>query len=421
MTVIAIILACLLIGLSVHGWSVTAWFVWVLSRARRVRPEDNELPKVAILMGLKGSDPDLQLGLERLMQLDYPSYELHIVIDSKSDPAWDTVQAAIAQVQATHVHVDVYRLDPRTGPVNCTNSKQMQSLQRLDDSIEIVAMADGDLVAHPDWLRELVAPLVRNENVAAAFGNRWFMPDEATPGALVRYIWNVAAVMSMYYLNLPWGGCFAIKMSVIRDLNLVEKWSRIIAFDAATPGELKRAGHKIRFVPTLLMPNQEQCRLAFCLNFFQRQLTWTRLYHPAWPAIAGYAFLAGLVPLLASVVLLTALIIRNDFAAGLLTAALATNCIAQWLLMPLVQRSVERVIHDQAATGWMTLRRFVLLLAMLPVTQLIQWLALLGAMFCRSVRWRGITLEIHSPTDIRMRTEPASPIAAPPLGARESL
>ena len=50
----------------------------------------------------------------------------------------------------------------------------MQALRGLDESIDVVAMADGDLVAHPDWLRELVTPLVQHERVGVVTGNRWF-------------------------------------------------------------------------------------------------------------------------------------------------------------------------------------------------------------------------------------------------------
>ncbi|MDP7018787.1 MAG: glycosyltransferase, partial [Pirellulaceae bacterium] len=241
MNTLVYILVGMLLLLTLHGWCAAIGFSVVLLRARREEVRRDELPRTAILMGLKGSDPDLLDGLQRLMRLDYPDYELHIVVDSETDPAWPVVHEAIAAAEADHVHVETYAPSAATGPVNSTNSKQMQLLQKLDDSFEVVAMADGDLIAHPDWLRDLVAPLLRDDKVAATFGNRWFMPEESHMGSLVRYTWGVAAAISMCFLSMPWGGCFAIKMSVVRKLNLIEKWSQFIAFDAATPGDLKRA------------------------------------------------------------------------------------------------------------------------------------------------------------------------------------
>lgn len=381
---------------------------------------DRDFPTVAVLMGLKGADPDLYDGLRRLCRQNYPHYELFIVVDHETDPAWHVVRQAIADTQATHVHVEAYRPSAKTGPVNSTNSKQMQALHKLDDSVEVVAMADGDLIAHPNWLRDLVTPLIHRENVAATFGNRWFIPEEGRCGSLVRYLWNVGAVISMFLLKMPWGGCFAIKMKVVRELNLIEKWSKQIAFDASTPGDLKKAGLQIRFVPHLLMPNYEECRLSFCLNFFQRQLTWTRLYHHAWPIIAGYAFITGAAWILAIVFAVMAHLLGEHVLAAWVGAALLVNCLVQWLVVLIMQLSIEQVMVDRPKKKWLTVGRSLNLLLLLPVTQVIQFSAVVAAMFCRRVRWRGITLEIKSPTDIRMIPRRATP-SSPTLSPRESL
>ncbi len=420
-SIIGIALAALLLFLVLHAWVCALIFLFQTRRAPVTRANDQQLPKAAILMGLKGADPDLAEGLQRLIQQDYPDFEFHIVVDSRNDPAWPVVQQAIEATAADHVFVDVYRPSRDTGPVNCTNAKQVQILRGLDDSIDVVAMADGDLMAHPNWLRDLVSPLVNEENVGATFGNRWFMPEIGRWGSLVRYVWNSVAVVSMYFLNAPWGGCYAIRMSVVREMGLIDKWAKVLAFDASTPRDLKQSGLKLRFVPSLIMPNYEECRLSFCHNFFQRQLTWTRLYHPAWNVIAMYGIVAGLVPLLSLIWIPVSFLTGNPFTAWLVIGGLIFNWLVQWMLLYYLQSNMEPIMMESGKEKrWFNTTRGIKLLLVIPLTQLIQFSAMLAAMICRKVRWRGIQLEIHSPTDIRMvgSVDPEAIIAK---NARESI
>jgi cellulose synthase/poly-beta-1,6-N-acetylglucosamine synthase-like glycosyltransferase len=394
-------LSCSLVLLAVHGWVCGLIFARRLKQPRHWEVTQQHLPKSAILMGLKGSDPDLLESLKRLMEQDYPDYELHIVVDSYADPSWTTVQRAIAETAAMHVVVDEYHPSPLTGPVNCTNAKQVQSLRKLDDSIEIVAMADGDLMAHPNWLRELVAPLVSDSTVGATYGNRWFQPERAGWGSMVRYVWNVAAVVSMYLLKMPWGGCFAIRMETIRERNLVHHWSKIIAFDASIQKDLKATGLKLEFVSSLIMPNYEECRLAFCHNFFQRQLTWTRLYHPRWNAIFVYSLIASTLPWVSLAIIAVAI------ALGLSTwiwivLGLVVHYLLQWSALIWMQKKVARSIDDPKVSKWLTRSRALQILLLIPITQAIQLSALSAALICRRVKWRGLVLAIDSPTQIRM-------------------
>ena len=59
---------------------------------RRALPPREDLPKTGILLPLRGADAKLSDGLKRLIQQDYPDYEVQIVIDSVEDPAWPVVQ-----------------------------------------------------------------------------------------------------------------------------------------------------------------------------------------------------------------------------------------------------------------------------------------------------------------------------------------
>lgn len=403
MVFLAEVVGWLLLGFAVHQLLCAVVFAAKLFRYRSPRVADSDLPKAAVLLGLKGADPELSVSLARLMTQDYPDYEIRIVLDSRDDPAAEAVDEAVRKTGASRVHVEVFEPGRGMAAINSTNAKLMQSVRRLDDSIGVIAMADGDLVPHEGWLRELVVPLLSDPRVGATYGNRWFMPDRGRFGSMVRYLWNMVAVISMYFLGMPWGGCFAMRTEVLRKLGLRRAWDRVIAFDAATPGLLRAAGLRVRMVASLIMPNREECSVAFCLNFVRRQLTWTRLYHPLWTALVCQTLLTVLIPVSGVVVVVAGLLAGERAWWTWPAMSLGVYAIAMLAAWPVVEGAVRRMIRRQGrSTTWLTPGKILRLAVAVPVAQAIQLVAVLAAIFGRRVKWRGVTLEIVGPSDIRM-------------------
>ena len=380
---------------------------------------DERLPRVAVLMGMKGTDPYLLAGLKRLMQQDYPDYLIRLVIDTRDDPAWEVAEQAIRETGSTNVSIEEFRDVPEHGIVNCTNSKVVQALRGLpEDACDVVAMADGDVVADEHWLRNLVTPLVHDERIGVTTGNRWFTPAQGRLGSIVRQIWNVAATSIMYTLNMPWGGCYAIRMSTIRDGGLIDKWARVAALDMCTTRELKKLGQKVHFVPSLMMVNREDCGLPFCVNFVRRQITWARLYNPGWPLIVlhtvlttlSYVVSAGLIPFTAGIGLSHPTLFWS-------VMGVATYTGSMFALVLLMEYAIRQRLRTTSQTlvplTAMTLLKF---LVAIPLTAVVQLLATLMTTFQRKVAWRGLILDIRGPHDIRTTPidQPASePISEP--------
>jgi len=370
-------------------------------RCATPRISEDRLPKVAILVGLRGADPFLLDSLKRLISLDYPQYEIRIVIDDSTDPAWGVVERAICETGASNVHVEVYCEDPRHGLVNSTNSKIVQAVRGLDDSIAVIAMMDGDALPHADWLRDLVTPLVLDESIGATYGNRWFVPPLGQWGSICRLVWNATVVPPMDLLKMPWGGCYAIRADAVRRGNMVEEWSRVIALDACSKRDLLKQGLRLQFVPQMIMLNSEECALPFCLNFIRRQLTWTWLYHPnailalAKPAIAGL-LLAGTI----------GLGLLATGGGNTSAARIALNCLGiYWALSAVsvlaVESLVRRFVQSRGENlPWLTSGTLFRIILAIPLMQFTEFMAAALAVSSRRVQWRGVTLEIHGPHKI---------------------
>jgi len=370
---------------------------------------DSDLPKVVILMGLKDTDPYLQEGIVRLTRQDYPDYELQIVVHSRDDPAWEVVERAIQESGATNVRVDEFRKDLDVFGLHCSNSKTVQSLNDLDESFEIIAMAEGDLMAHRHWLRELVLPMVLDERVGATFGNRWYMPAVGQWGSLIRYLWNVGAVVQMYLLGIPWGGAMAIRASVVRQDRLADRWAGTIAIDQTIPPILKQRGLRTKFVPALMMVNREECDGGSCMNFLQRQMTWARVYHPHWRSVVAHSVLTSAVLIAPLILVLVGLALRRPDVVAWAGGGFVAYHIVILMTIGIVECGVRHAVHAQGEkTAWLSPRVLLRLPAALVLIQWVYLFALLKAIFARFVRWRGITLEILGRNKIR------NPMASPP-------
>ncbi len=110
----------------------TAFTLVVLLRHRPDVPADEALPKVAVLLCLRGADPHLADGLRRLMNQRYPRYEIFIAIDSDTDPAWGIIRQMLTESGVCKVHSSTLRNRLKTCSLKC--SSLVQLLDDIDDS-----------------------------------------------------------------------------------------------------------------------------------------------------------------------------------------------------------------------------------------------------------------------------------------------
>lgn len=403
MVTLAAVVSWVLVLAAVYQAVLAAVFVYALTRAESPKGKEEEerpLPKTSILLSLRGADPGLLENLKRLMQQDHPHFDLHIVVDRTEDPAWAVVEQAMRLTKAANVHL--HSLCSRLSTCSLKCSALVQAIGELDNDCEVIALADADVQVHPRWLRELVTPL-GDERVGATFGNRWFLPHKGQGGSLVRYLWNAGAVVPMYFLSIPWAGTFAIRTSVLRRSGLVEQWSRAIVDDGPVRRVLQSLGLQVRFVPSLMMINREECSWSFSLNFVTRQLLWTRIYHPHWPFVLLHAVAsAGLLLLAVLLVVYGIVAARWEIAVWAGSGLLGSQLVMLTLLQGLdwgVGRAVEP--RGEHWLRW-SLSRCLRLIVLLPVTQCLHFAAALTAQFKRHVVWRGVTYRIGGPWDIRL-------------------
>ena len=375
-------------------------FLLYLRLSQKKSLPDDQLPKTAVILCLRGADPFLTNCLRSLLNQNYPQYDLKLIIDSQEDPAWKIATDTIQEQRATNVQISPLRIARQNCSLKC--SSLLQAVSELDDSYKVVALVDADTVVHRNWLRELVSPLA-HPKVGATTGNRWYLPTGRYWGSLVRYVGNVSTVVQMYLFRIPWGGTLAVKTELLRQTGLLDKWGQAFNEDTMIRKVLQKHGMQVKFVPSLIMLNREECELPSLKYSLMRQLLCSRLYHPLWLAVISDAISSILQPTLVIVLFLAALLTGEWNVAALLFGCFSIYTLGLLFMMLVLEQGVQQVIrkHGEPMTKLSALTVLKMLIA-IPLTQWVYGIAMVLSLGMRRVNWRGVSYQIKGPWGIRL-------------------
>ena len=393
-------LAVALAALVLAHFVLAGKVVWMLWRWRRTLLSDAECPKAVAVLCLRGPDPFLEQTMEGILHQDYPPYDIHIVVDHPDDPSREVVEAVVRRQGAQNVVIEPLTDRRDTCSLKC--SSVVQAVSKLKDTHDIVAFFDADTIPHREWLREL-ATAVSDKGVGAVTGNRWFMPAKADWGALVRYLWNAPAMAQTVFYRLAWGGAMAIRTSVFRETNLLEKWSKAFCEDTMLYQHMKENGLEFRPAPAVLMPNRETTTMEGFYHFARRQLLCVRLYHPIFWMVVVHCLCVTLLPFATLIALVVSLILGDVVAATACAGGLAFYLLSLTMLLGWLEVAARRIVHARGQpTGWWTITVLTRLLPAFIIAHYWNAAAMVSALTSRTVQWRKVTYEINAPWDIRM-------------------
>jgi hypothetical protein len=272
----------------------------------------------------------------------------------------------------------------------------------LDASVEFIALLDADTIPHPSWLRELATAL-SDPRVGVATGNRWYMPGTPTLAAMVRYLWNAAAIVQMYWYKIAWGGTLAVKTSLLRETDLLERWSNSFCEDTLLYSHLRKVAMRVAFVPSLMMVNREDCDLAGFYRWVRRQLLTTRLHHPAWKAVVGHGVISTAVPAMLACLTVVAWCVQARAEARLALLGLVVYQLVTLLMLVPMEIAVRRItVFRQEPTKWIGLKALAQMLVAVLMTQILYGIALFSTSRMRTVEWRGVHYRLDSSGSVRM-------------------
>ena len=396
-------LIALLIALATSAaiqFGLVAGFALRLRSWRCEKIDDAAAPKALVILCLRGGDPFLGRCIRGLVSQDYPDYEICFLVDSADDPAQAVLQRELASHDFDRFEIQILSEPLASCSLKC--SSLVQALQSRLDSQGFVALLDADTIPHRGWLRELATAL-RGAGIGAATGNRWYMPETISMGAMTRHAWNAAAVVQMFWYSIAWGGTLAIKFDSIRRAKLMDRWRNALCEDTMLRTQLKKINQSIAFVPSLMMVNREDCSLPSFYGWVKRQLLTARLYHPLWFAVVGHGVSSAALLVWGWTACIGYAWMGRTTDSMVSLVAMLTFHLFLSLMLPWMESAVREIVQARGESAdWNLGLRWWQLGWYVWTTQWIYTAALIGCLRSRRIDWRGIDYDVRGPFDIRM-------------------
>ena len=158
----------------------------------------------------------MEAALASLLSQPYPNYETILVTRDLEDPATPLVRALLAH----HPHSRHIVSGPAAG-CSQKNHNILAGVGALDDSVEILVFCDSTHQARPNFLRELIHPLVTGAAVLASGFHRIIPIDARVPTlGMLQTVLTLHLLHGFAVIALPWGGATALLRSVFHDYGI---------------------------------------------------------------------------------------------------------------------------------------------------------------------------------------------------------
>ena len=356
------------------------------------------LPRAAVVLSLRGSDPFLLKSMSALLDQDYDDFTLFIVVDSPNDSAWPDVRRLEAMAPE-RVKSQVLQNRLETCSLKCCALAEVT--EQLDASYEVVAYLDGDAAPHRRWLRDLVEPL-SDRSIGVTTGNRWYTPGQVTWGSMVRYFWNAGAVVQVWLNGILWAGSMAMRRETIEKISLVEAWRTSLSVDGAGVRQIRKAKLKTLFVPNVIMPNREDITIAQFIPWSERQLVAAKSSESGWGLVLLHACTIAFC-VFAPVVMIAVGATGDQVLYRAGWTALLCYWIGAASSSAMIEYAMQQVLRgNKVRSKWMSLRALLFYVPSLVLCHIVYFRTLVGAHYRTRVSWRGVEYQLSGINDVRM-------------------
>lgn len=366
-------------------------------RRETAHPLPDFTPFASVIVPCRGLEDGLRENIAALFEQNYPAYEIVFVTDRADDPALSVIED-VRQVWQDAWYPVTQRV--LAGPVTDSGQKVHNlraAVAEVDTRCEVLVFVDSDARPQSGWLRSLVAPLA-DENVGAATGYRWFIPDRGGLASHLRAVWNASITSALgenVDKNFCWGGSTAIRRATFERLQVLERWRGAVSDDFTLTRVLQEAKLPVRFVPACLVASVGDCTAKELLEFTNRQLKITRVYaaHLWKPVLIGSLLFCGVFFGGFALVIARALL-RLPYAVPLAMLVLIYALGAAKAYIRLQAVAIPLGSYQKQLSQSLPAH-----LLLWPFASALYLCNAISAAFSRRIRWRGITYELKSATE----------------------
>jgi len=240
-------------------------------------------PRVQLFLPCKGVEASFAATVHGILELDYPSYSVSFIVESRDDPAYSRLRELLAGPRRVPARVLVAHVAQDCGQ---KVHNLVTATAHLEEGTEVLAFLDSDAVPERDWLRHLVAPLQR-ERTGVVTGYRWFLAERGDwPGTVLSALNAVVAFApGNHHWNQVWGGSWAIRRSTFERLRQDGVWRGAVTEDLPVSHGVRRLGQRVVYEPNCLVASPVRGSWRGLVEFARRQYLIARVYAPGlWSA-----------------------------------------------------------------------------------------------------------------------------------------
>ncbi len=333
--------------------------------------------RVAVVVPVTGSAPDLELTLGSLLRQHHPSHEVVMVTRDENDPATSLVRRLCAHApHGTHV---------LSGPAKGCGQKNhnlLRGLRAVGATPEILVFCDANHWAPPHFLQNLVRPLEEGRAVLTSGYHRVRVKDHALGSlGMLLSVMAIHMLQGIPFITQPWGGATAVCAEAFDRLGMHRIWAGTVVDDYSLGYRFLKEGIRSKPVSNACVLTSVSGRtFSGWVDWLTRQLMFFKIFEPVlWILSIPVAGILVL-PLMVSIFAVFAGILGGLSPA--ITAAAATFLVG-FAFVALVFR---KVVPEAIPAGrWITA---------FAIMHLVTAWCYVRTWATQDIVWRGITYRV---------------------------
>ena len=353
---------------------------------------------------------------DTLFAQDYRSYRVIVTFESWDDPVaeWLLEHLDLSEADPTWHHPDT---DEGLKSISLVAAgvahnegqkvhNQIAAFRQLTLDDKVIAFADADIVFKTDWLSQLLAPInLGTHNLATTY--RWLVPKRPTLANQFASVINgsIATQGGTEFLTVLWGGSMALSREVFDEIDVPNLLSGSLNDDLRISKAARKAGNKIAFIRSLILPTPIDFTWRSFFEFAKRQYTQVRFFSPI--LYAGVNIVLGFYAL-GALSLIAALAYGYFYAWVPIAAAYVIDQVRglarqQIYLSLYPENEIRRRLFSACWLEHM----------LTPVWMLMHQLLIFSTWTQERITWAGIQYQILGKDRTKILHRPASPDILP--------
>ncbi len=249
-------------------------------------------PRVGMIIPAAGQNPAMPKALRSLLEQDYPHILPIVVTATEDDPAYNL--ALTLQEEYPHLHCLAAGVTSTCGQKNHNTLQAINYIKSHAEDVEIYIFCDSTHLAKPNFVRELVWPIINNDaGFTTGYHNVVAKDTRAITLAYLLCVLNMRFMQAVALFTQPWGGAMAISRKVFEENDIASFWADNVVDDCSLASILSEKRLPVRLCPHAILETEARDTefSVFCA-WLERQILFLKFcIMPQWVLLGVFACL----------------------------------------------------------------------------------------------------------------------------------